>query len=327
MQAETVARYENVDFAKGILIYLMVIFHIHYVGNLTTAMQSITAAVYAFHMPVFLIFSGAFAGFGKNWKIQIANVARRVFIPYAIFETIYLLSLFICSKLGLQFANSFNDLSVTGLLYKITFDPSGAYWYLHTITIGLIIALAVNHFLGSNKVNVLAVTGLCYWLVSLVIPRVRFADSMFLLIGMSFQFYKIEIKSSWFAIVPMVIVIYIGLPQLVINSLEGVTITLLAISVLYALFDLTKNTLFKRYMCFVGKNTLMVMLVHPIFLNICRLFYPAVLKIDPTGISYLVVAGVITVGVSVFIARISDQFKISTLLFGRPVYVSMSENQ
>lgn len=318
-----VNRRENVDFTKGILIYLMVIFHIHYMGNFPGTFASLTTAVYAFHMPAFLFYTGFFANFKKNYTDQIGIVLRRIFIPYVIFETIYLLSLFLCSRIGLHFANSFTDFTILGLLNKVVLDPSGAYWYLHTITAGLIIALVIHHFFGKDKMTVIIFTGTAYWLLSLLLPHIHFGDCIFILIGMIFQLYEIELKPSIWAIIPMGLIIYFSLPLLVRNSMEGIAVTLLCISFLSAVYTLTAGSRLNRYICFIGKNTLMVMLIHPIFINMCRLFYPYVLKVDPTGFSNLVITAIITVGISVWLGKLLDRSKVSLLLFGRDVYVTM----
>lgn len=82
-----VERWKELDFTKGVLILLVVIFHLGYFHEKHPMLYQI---VYSFHMPCFLLISGYLFNVDKSIK-DFVNVLRKVFVPYFLFETIYLL--------------------------------------------------------------------------------------------------------------------------------------------------------------------------------------------------------------------------------------------
>lgn len=78
---------------------------------------------------------------------------------------------------------------------------------------------------------------------------------------------------------------------------------------------------------FLGKNTLIIVLIHPIFLNLSRITYSFFVTIESTGILYLLFASVLTIFLSIFCSYILDKLKLSKLLFGKNIYVKFSSTR
>ena len=81
-------RQPELDFIKGVMIVLVVVFHLGYIGDLYPTAK---ALVYTFHMPTFLLLSGYLlhtqrpaAAFGRKllW----------IFVPYAVMESAYVVA-------------------------------------------------------------------------------------------------------------------------------------------------------------------------------------------------------------------------------------------
>ncbi len=88
------------DNAKFFLIFLVVFGHIirPFIDE-STAMLTIYKFVYTFHMPAFILISGYFAK-GYNKKGYVAKIAKKLILPYLIFQGIYSVYYFAIEKQG-----------------------------------------------------------------------------------------------------------------------------------------------------------------------------------------------------------------------------------
>lgn len=82
-------RIPQVDYLKGILITLMVLFHLSW---FSTHYLDVTRYVYVFHMSGFIILSGFFANTGKT-PGQFLKTWLGILAPYLVFESLYYLAL------------------------------------------------------------------------------------------------------------------------------------------------------------------------------------------------------------------------------------------
>lgn len=80
-------RNTTVDFMKGVLVCLMVLYHLNpFVG---TKIGTLTVGiVYSFHMSGFLLISGFYANPEKSWK-QFGKTLRSLVCLYVFFELFY----------------------------------------------------------------------------------------------------------------------------------------------------------------------------------------------------------------------------------------------
>lgn len=82
---ENIKRIDEIDFIKGVLILLMVLFHLTY---FTYKHENLTTWIYCFHMSGFLFLSGYL-----QRKNNIVKAIKKILIPYIIVESVYLIGL------------------------------------------------------------------------------------------------------------------------------------------------------------------------------------------------------------------------------------------
>lgn len=324
LKAKPAGRLQHIDFAKGILIYLMVISHIHYMGAYPVQMASFFTALHAFHMPAFLAFNGLLINFDRPIGQQFKNLLRGLVIPYILFEFLYITLLFLAGKTGFKFANAIDDYSLRNVAGYVFVYPIGAYWYLHTLIIGLAITYVINKIF-LNKMAIIVACAITFWLMGYVISGFNFAESIFIIFGLFLNLYGIRLIGSWLSLVAMGIIFYVNLPYLPGFSMAGLPLSCLAISGLFWIYGaFLPNKLglwIKKYFVFTGRNTLIIVLIHPIFLNVLKPASKYMLMADPSGISNLIIVTVITVVFCCYCSRLMDKTGVSTLLFGKNIYV------
>lgn len=71
-------RIVEIDFVKGVLISLMVLFHLNLFAE---TYENVTEWVYSFHMSGFLLISGYFQKTEGNLQ-KLWALTRKIFIPY-----------------------------------------------------------------------------------------------------------------------------------------------------------------------------------------------------------------------------------------------------
>ncbi len=106
------------DNAKVLLIFLVVFGHLlqPFIQQ-STGMNTLYLWIYTFHMPAFIILSGFFAK-GSGNKQYIMKLAKKLLIPYLIFQSLYTVFYFFIGKDGWQ----------AGVFY-----PQWALWFLFSL--------------------------------------------------------------------------------------------------------------------------------------------------------------------------------------------------
>ena len=117
-------RIAEIDFLKGVLILLVISFHLVYIEQLYPYAKQV---VYTFHMPAFLVISGFLRGKRKEPKDFIRSLVWLA-VPYIVMESGYMMMATV-----LPIAEHIDNLSVTVFFENLLFHPLGPYWYLHTI--------------------------------------------------------------------------------------------------------------------------------------------------------------------------------------------------
>lgn len=137
------------DNAKLFLIFLVVFGHaIQPFINETTGIRTLYTSIYTFHMPAFILLAGFFAKGSGNLR-YIFNLAKRLLIPYLIFQALYTGYYFLIGK---------NNWLTDHIFYphwSLWFLVSLFCWHLLLIIyrnipayIGLIIALTTGIIIG-----------------------------------------------------------------------------------------------------------------------------------------------------------------------------------
>lgn len=312
-------RIEDVDFIKGIVIFLMVCFHIN-VGIL----KNLTGWVYSFHMPIFLFYSGYFVSVSKPAFIRLKTIFRTLVVPFIFFECLYITMLFLAGKMGFNFSNNILKLDLNMLVYRIFVNPIGAYWYLHTLIIAFIIVLSVSTFKIKNdtsRIIIIIIIGLLCFGISLGIEGFKFDNALFFLVGYFFKIFSFEIFASMLSILGIIFIYYFGDTHR--GSVSSLGTSFFMISFMKAIYQRVNSFLIADFITYLGKNTLIIVVLHPIFLNVFKLTERWFFKIDSTLIFYSLINTSFTILLSLFSAFLLDKIQLSKLLFGKNIYVKM----
>ncbi|GHV10652.1 hypothetical protein FACS189491_00570 [Spirochaetia bacterium] len=116
---------EEIDFIKGILILLMVLFHIRYVGIFEEQFNLLSTLVYSFHMPGFLVLSGFLTNFDKPAKRFFIDNCRKILIPFLVFEFLYVFALYIVQYFGIETTNHVERLDIVNVCKYLFVYPQG----------------------------------------------------------------------------------------------------------------------------------------------------------------------------------------------------------
>lgn len=299
----------HIDYLKGIYILLMVIFHLVYVGDKYPYAKQV---VYTFHMSAFLIISGYLANVNKENKPFALSVLW-IFIPYAVMETGYVLM-----SAVLPVRESVSNLTIGFLLNKVFINPMGPYWYLHTLIISYIIYYTINKILFVYSISFFIVLGICLWVVSDKLKIVSMANVIYFMIGVIIRQCKFSFQSvfqpSFLAVVPLFILCwYEG--NLNRYSLAGVIITYLSISFFLWTYHSLPNKI-SSPLCFIGKNTLSILLFSPLFTILSKKLVP-LFAYDSSGLTFACVAVIFVVNGCFLIAWLMDKMNLSYFFCGK----------
>ena len=316
-------RIAELDFIKGIMIFLVVAFHLNLVISTYTVATSI---VYVFHIPTFLIISGYLANVEKDFKTYLKGLGRLI-VPYLFFESLYILMIFFLGKY-LNANNSINELTVIDFFKKILIDPAGIYWYIHTL-----IYCSVSYYISYKLLklkdwNALICMGLILYLFIVITgSSMKMGNIIYYIIGVfimkSGKIFTEMIKPSSLAIIPLIIILY-NCEIYSRDTIAGVAITLLVISMLLFVYRiLPVNSKVSNLITYLGKNSLSVVYFSPIYTIVAKFFNP-LFRFDSTALLYFVIATSFVIALSIFTALILDNLMLTRYIFMKEkIYVKM----
>lgn len=303
------SRVQEIDYLKCIFIILMIIFHLAYIGDKYPYAKQI---VYTFHMSAFLIISGYLANNRKDAR----NFLRKflwIFIPYVCMEAAYtVMSHF------LPVRESVAEITPAVLIDKVFLHPMGPYWYLHTLILCSLIYYITFRYVRLSVVSRLVVAGVCLFALSYCGGLMNFSNALYFLIGIivsqsGLRFTQV-FRGTPLAIVPFVILCCFP-ANLDRGTLAGVAITWLSISLLLAIYNYLSAQV--RWLTFfIGRNTLVILLLSPIFTILSKAFLP-IFAFDPTGMLFLVTATFFTLNGCIAMAWTMDKLHVSRFFFGK----------
>ena len=304
----------EIDFVKGVLISLMVLFHLK---TFVDSYADLTEWVYCFHMSGFLLISGYLQKRYENVK-QLKKVIRRIVVPYIIFELLYLIGVSLVGKvLGSQNTMS---LSLDGVLGRVLFHPIGTYWYLHT----LFVCIFVNWFVQSFKFNPfvsLSLTGCILFILTNWVEGLLWCNVIYFLIGAFISVFNVNVKqvvvpSVWSVLPVLLITLYSS--ELSRGNLSGIGLTVFMLSFLMAVFSHLPSVLTKLFV-YLGKNSLGVVLFSPFFTVLANK-YAFTFDLIPSCLVWAMVSLILIVFLCLLSVRICDKLRVSSLIFGGNMY-------
>ena len=338
-------RIPELDYLKGILILLVITFHLVWFEQLHPFAKQV---VYTFHMPGFLLISGYLMNVSKPPK-DFLRMLLWLAVPYVVMESGYIV---MASLLPIR--EHIEHLTLGVFLDRLLLHPLGPYWYLHTLIIcGSLYFLVVNSkfkILGFLRTKArcqgaeqnsklllllrLFLIGLAYCALSFfsfqfsslrsgaggTLLTFSLSSSLYFLAGVAIRQTGTDFirffRPSWLSPIAFALLVFLT-PSPNQASILGALIAYTAISSLLWLYgSLPPRGEVWRGAFFLGRNSLPLYVFSPIFTILCKQFVPY-LQFDGTGILFLAVSLPVCVGGSLLIAWLMDLMGISRFFFGR----------
>ncbi len=308
-------RYLYLDYLKGLMILLMVLFHIKYFTNDYPLLYK---AVYTFHMSIFLVISGFLVNIDKSLK-EFARSSLRIVVPYIFFELLYIILLTFLGNI-MHANNTIENLSYSVIFEKLVVHPIGTYWYLHTLFICMVIYYLVFKLVKIEGISALLMTGVVLYLITFYVG-IGWASIVFFLIGVYIARFSGDfinsIPPSLLAVIPLCI-LFSSSDNYNSGSLAGISISVLMISCLLFIYD-HLNSKIKSFLSYVGKNSLAIVVFSPIFTILTKFFIPF-FDFDSSKICFALFATVFTVVGCLLSSVICDKLHISKFIFRKEIF-------
>lgn len=313
------------DAIKGLCITLMVFGHIAYIGVASEVLNSVKTFIYTFHMPIFLILSGFFFRFDIELKSKGLKLLRRVAVPYVFFISIYFFGLHLAAILGVQTTN----LPPQGLVmyfYTIFIHPIGGYWFLHTLILVQLLTL-VAKFISLQFSDyrdgyfLLFISVLLWFLMQYGVLDTR--NVFYFFFGVLIARMSPEGLSLSFRVLLPIFVVLILNADLVKTeiykpfSIGEVIWNILLFFLFWSAFEIKiLQTYLSSLLAWLGRNTLIILVLHSLFIVLMKPLNTLFYKIDSSGILQVCMVTIITILGCLGSARILDKLKLSIYLFG-----------
>lgn len=306
-------RIQEIDMAKGLLILLMVAFHL---GLFNAKYPHACQIVYAFHMSGFLLISGYLFSVNREPKKFLKSIYGIV-VPYIAFEIVYLLGLGMFGKF-IGASNTF-DGGVLTLLSKIAFLPSGTYWYLHTMAICLTIYYIVNRYVMKGLSGIL-ISSIILYTLSVGIPGFKWGDIIYFVIGILFRNANFEINEKLKSPISLLcfVLIIIFANDISRCSIPGIGLTLTFLGFIFDLKDRIPKCI-SNYISYIGRNSLAIVLFSPLFTVVAKVCAPF-FAFDGTRIIGTICCLSMIVTLCLFCAILFDRSSLSRIIVGKNIY-------
>ena len=312
-EIKNTGRIQEIDMAKGVLILLMVAFHL---GLFNTKYPHACQIVYAFHMSGFLLLSGYLFSVNKEPHKFLKGIYGIV-VPYIVFEIVYLLGVGMLGKF-IGASNTF-DGEILTMLSNIAFSPIGTYWYLHTMAICLTVYYIVNRYVMKGLSGIL-ISSIILYALSIVISGFKWENIIYFIIGALFRngnsIINEKLKSPISILCFVLIIVFAN--NISRFSIVGIGLTL---TFLGFIFDL-KDRIPKRisdYISYIGRNSLAIVLFSPLFTVATRIYAPF-FAFDESVILWTIFSLVLIVSLCLLCAILFDRLSLSRIIVGKNIY-------
>ena len=164
-------------------------------------------------------------------------------------------------------------------------------------------------------------------LLDLKLPDIdgfEFKNALFFIIGYYFKVYSYDVFASFLSLFIIIGIFVFG--ENTRSSVSSLGTTFFMISFLKAIYNKISTCRAGVFFSYLGKNTLIIVLLHPVFLNFFKIIQFWFFKIDSTLIFYSILNTSFTIVLSLFTAFILDKTDLSRFVFGRNIYFAYGEN-
>lgn len=326
MTAQVKTREVIPDWLKGLAIVLMVYGHVSYVGSLSAFQKQVQELIYTFHMPLFLMISGFFFN-TKGEPLAIGNkLISRLVRPYLIFISLYLIGLTLIQRTGIPTNNAPPE-SFSDFLEIVFLNPRGAYWFIHSLILiqlcfifAKFITLQARLDETSSLVISLSLLAIaCSF--HLLAPR----TALYFLLGMALgRFAGVLPAAQKTGILLIISIFLVGQDEIYIFSFMQVVWCLSIMVFLSGLGRFIEHTSVVSIFAWLGRNSLIVLVLHALFIVLLKPSSSLLLKLDPTGLLYSAIVVIATMFGSLLAAFLCDRLRLSYYLFGvRTLYSTL----
>lgn len=304
-------RFDELDFLKGIMIMLMVAFHLVYIGDGYPYVKQI---VYTFHIPVFFIISGYLMNVEKPFLGYVRSLLW-LLVPYLIMESGYIL---MASVLPIR--EHIDGLTPVVFVNKLFLTPIGPYWYLHSLILCSVVYYIC--FIKSRYKDILVarmvLSSAVLGFISLYWGIISLSSIFYFLVGVTVRQSSVNFfsffRKSWIAILGFVVLIQFP-TNLDRFTIGGVLVVYLVISSLLAIYAVLPH-----FICsvinYIGRHTLVILLFSPLFTVVVKPLVD-VFAFDQTRLLFLFTALCINVCGCFLIGVIMDYCGITPYFFGK----------
>ena len=318
-------RNTDLDFIRAILIVLMILIHIVSFGN---AYPQLKAGILSFMMPTFLIITGYLVNIEKSPK-EMGRYLMCLALPYVIMVTGFsVLSYFMPVRDGITV------LSLTQICEKIFVTSIGPYWFIQTMIIcGILYYVsfkgAIWGTLRQGKTTMSTTTNLFIFATLLLLlsktPALSPSAATYYFIGAVLRQCHIGFDRI-FRPSPVALLLWINLLGLeewydwgtlaIVFSCWCCISSLMWIhSLIKRLQDNASVRKTEDTLLYIGRNTLPIYLLHPIFTMAAKFYHP-LFSWDRSEICFALVTIFIAIAGSIGIAKIMEKTHLA-YLFGK----------
>ena len=305
-------RIQEIDMAKGLLILLMVAFHL---GLFNTTYPYSCQIIYAFIMAGFMLISGYLFSVNKEPRQFLKGIYGVV--PYCVFEIVYLLGV---SALGdfLGASNTF-DSGVLALLGKVAFSPSGTYWYLHSLAICLTVYYIVNRYVVKGLSSIL-ISSIILYALSIGISGFRWENIIYFIAGALFRNANFAINEKLKSPVSILCftLICIFADEISRGSIVGFGLTLTFLGFMFDLKERIPKCI-SNHIAYIGRNSFAILLFSPLF-TVATKFYTPIFAFDNSAILWTVISLALVVSLCLLCAMLFDRLSLSRIIVGKNIY-------
>lgn len=309
----TQSRLEFLDNAKGIAIILMVYGHvelgIRYTGVIPNyvAFKYITNLIYTFHMPLFFAISGYLLsklGNKRKFLSELKRNTSKIAVPYLIWKNVFTATkLLIPSQINFP-AQPFSLLSII--------LPSAHYWYLFVL---YFIKIMSSFLTKRANLTVILISAVSY----LLLPNYyNWALNLFFFtLGRAIHDYGISLK--WSSSKSHIAVCILSGFAFLVYAHLAITQFTFQFSMIAALFGVALTIQLSQLfsstvICWIGKNTLPIYILHVFFTAAFRIVLSNYLHFNNT-IVHVVCGTLIGIIGPLAIIIMAERLKIRRYLF------------
>jgi fucose 4-O-acetylase-like acetyltransferase len=314
-------RDRSIDFLKGLCIVLVVYAHLPMDGAMHDMLHSLSGFIYTFHIQLFVMITGyLFAHNIDSGFRGMTKVVNRMWKPYFVVAPLNLLLYVLAGIIGLKTTNTVTGVC-DGAIQILLGNGGGALWYLYTYGVLELLLLffgAVLFNFADKHVKILAqcilaclVFHFCDVLgLDLFTSWVPFFF-VGIAFGRSFKRFPRHGASLFFAPLAYFLFKEMGEECFIMHI---IWVALLAFGIL-GVADRVNDYVLGRMFSFLGKHSLTILLFHPMFTTVARLFSNYVLEIEGTGILLSVIVLIFDIGCCIISELIMRMLRVNKLVF------------